>query len=374
MSDHPELVFGWRSAIMLLAVLHLLIAAGLLWRRAHDRLANRILALFLLVAAGILTPQLIGFAGFYDAFPWLSFAPFDNNLAIGPLLLAYTVALTRGHLPKPFWWLMAPSIIAFFYSVYWFVQPLEDKWAWVDRMHDPFIQTPMNLLSIALAVYCVFASVVETRRYRRWLDRTTSVRSEFDPNWLTLTLGVFIVAVVVWSTTNLLQAFWQPLSYIQAFPSYLVMAASAYAIAQLALIKGSETFPKMAQPAPTVAVVRNGSDALRTEAQQLRDWVIDSALYLDPRLSIATLARRRSTNQSELSRLINQGLGVNFNRFINELRIEHAKDLLREQVEDILPIALASGFNSKATFNRVFREITRQTPSQYRSGVSNRFS
>ncbi|MEO1173865.1 MAG: AraC family transcriptional regulator, partial [Myxococcota bacterium] len=79
-----ELTFGWRSALLLVFFGHFIVAGALLQRRTAERDAHRILAVLLLVVAGILTPQIIGFAGFYDAFPWLTFAPFAVPLALGP--------------------------------------------------------------------------------------------------------------------------------------------------------------------------------------------------------------------------------------------------------------------------------------------------
>jgi transcriptional regulator GlxA family with amidase domain len=48
------------------------------------------------------------------------------------------------------------------------------------------------------------------------------------------------------------------------------------------------------------------------------------------------------------------------------LRVEHAKCLITEDSLSLLDVASAAGFNSKATFNRVFRDIAGQTPSQFK--------
>jgi AraC-like DNA-binding protein len=368
MFDHPALTFSWRTALLLVAVLHLLVAAFILLRRNWDPSAYRILSLFLLVIVGVLMPQMIGFAGFYKAWPWLSFAPFDNALAAGPLLLLFTYLLTRGEIPRWILLLLIPAAIELVYQVYWFVQPLERKWAWVADFHDPYIQPVLNAAMIALAAVGVVGSVRQSRRYRAWLDGATSVRAEFDPGWLSKCLWVFIATVLVWAITNALHTFWAPLSYVQEYPAYLFLAASAYAIAQLALIHGREPFPKMpANTAPqTLPGPVHDPSTLADDAEALRRFVREQRLYLEPRLTLGELARRRATNQTDLSRLINQGLGVNFNRFINALRVEEAQQRLRRGNGDILEVALDSGFGSKATFNRVFREITGRSPSEWR--------
>jgi len=73
-----------------------------------------------------------------------------------------------------------------------------------------------------------------------------------------------------------------------------------------------------------------------------------------------------ATNDAYASRAINQGLQMNFRTFVNSLRIEHAKGLLHETRQSVIEVAMASGFNSKATFNRVFSKHVGRTPTAYR--------
>ncbi|PJZ70883.1 hypothetical protein CH373_06360 [Leptospira perolatii] len=71
---------------------------------------------------------------------------------------------------------------------------------------------------------------------------------------------------------------------------------------------------------------------------------------------------------AQLSEFINSEFGKNYNQFLNQFRIEEAcKWLLQEPNQSILSIALAAGFNSKSTFNRVFRHAMKMTPIEYRT-------
>lgn len=83
------LVFGWRTAVLAVAFGQLLLLATALARQTPNRPANRTLAALLVVLAGTITPWMIGFAGFYDRWRWLSFAPFAISLAIAPLAYLY---------------------------------------------------------------------------------------------------------------------------------------------------------------------------------------------------------------------------------------------------------------------------------------------
>ena len=81
------LSFGWRTAVLTVAVIQLIAIAAVLCRVFVNRVANRTLAALLIVLAGILMPWLIGFAGFYDRWRWLTFAPFQITLAVAYVLI-----------------------------------------------------------------------------------------------------------------------------------------------------------------------------------------------------------------------------------------------------------------------------------------------
>jgi AraC-like DNA-binding protein len=94
--------------------------------------------------------------------------------------------------------------------------------------------------------------------------------------------------------------------------------------------------------------------------------------YTNPKLTLVDLAHKLKIPPHALSRIINVGFGKNFFDFINSYRIEEFK----RRVEDIqyknhtlLSIAFDVGFNSKTAFNRSFKKITNQTPSNYYQNV-----
>lgn len=90
--------------------------------------------------------------------------------------------------------------------------------------------------------------------------------------------------------------------------------------------------------------------------------------YLNPELNLADLAEMASMSRAQLSEAINAGFGKNFNDFVNQYRIDAFKTMLsqnRQSQLSLLGIAFECGFNSKATFNRVFKKMTDLSPSDY---------
>jgi len=91
--------------------------------------------------------------------------------------------------------------------------------------------------------------------------------------------------------------------------------------------------------------------------------------YLDPQLTIAKLAKQLDMPDSKVSRLINNFGEATFFDFVNNYRVEEVKAKIANLQNDhlsLLGIALDSGFNTKASFNRTFKKYEGKTPSQFR--------
>ena len=127
--DGVALYLGWRVAILGFASLQLLLLAAVIAVQTPNALANRLLTAFLIVLVGVVTPYTIGFAGAYDAWRWLTFAPLSLTLALPPLLFAYTHALVRGRLPTRFGLHLLPPMIQLGYMLVCFALPLDAKWS-----------------------------------------------------------------------------------------------------------------------------------------------------------------------------------------------------------------------------------------------------
>lgn len=92
-------------------------------------------------------------------------------------------------------------------------------------------------------------------------------------------------------------------------------------------------------------------------------------IYRDENISLQSMAEKLSLSPHQLSQLLNENLNKNFWDFINTYRVEEAKRLLidpKRAHQKILTIAFDVGFNTKASFNQVFKRYTGMTPSQYR--------
>ena len=105
------------------------------------------------------------------------------------------------------------------------------------------------------------------------------------------------------------------------------------------------------------------------QVDRLTRFMKEEKPYLEPTLSLQELASRLDVPPRELSILINHHLSKHFFDFVNDFRIEHAKDILSDPSKQdltILEILYEVGFNSKSSFNSAFKKVTGFTPTQFR--------
>lgn len=108
---------------------------------------------------------------------------------------------------------------------------------------------------------------------------------------------------------------------------------------------------------------------MTSQMDLVKKYVSDNELYLDPSLTIQQLSKQVSIPTRNLSLLINRHSNKHFFDFINEFRIEKAKELMKDPSNKkltILEILYQVGFNSKSSFNTAFKKFTNQTPTDFR--------
>lgn len=115
---------------------------------------------------------------------------------------------------------------------------------------------------------------------------------------------------------------------------------------------------------------RSGDDSLSAEEKKLAARVetllkLDK-VYHEATYSRADLARECGASEAVISRIINIHFNKSFPQLINEHRVEDAKQLLRETDATVKTVASEVGFNSLPSFNRVFKEMSGHSPSEYR--------
>lgn len=368
-----ELVFGWRTALLGVVVVQLIVIAAALPRVLANNLANRTLAALLVVLAGILTPWLIGFAGFYDRWPALTFAPFAVPLAVAPLFWFYVHALVAGRWPAQPWLHLAPAAVQFGFMAASFLLPMPLKDRWADFALGPVNDIAWLGTVAGLAGYGA-ATTRLLGRYRTLLAGQRSDDARYAGRWLGRAAGAMLALLPVWAV----YAIWNlvsPLGYfalmglhigIAVFALYLAVEGWRHAALRFPAI---DTLDPAPQPAPAAA------RDWRAQGMAWAAKVRSGGWAADPELTLAMLARQLGTNTAHLSRALNEGLGTGFSAFVNGLRCEAVAATIDAGADgDLLDLALDAGFSSKASFNRAFQARYGITPSMYRRAARTRTS
>jgi len=106
---------------------------------------------------------------------------------------------------------------------------------------------------------------------------------------------------------------------------------------------------------------------------QLNKYMETEKPYLSDKLTLPQVADELDVSINHLSQIINEQTDQNFFDFVNAYRVEEVKQRLlnpQNDVYSILGIAYECGFGSKSSFNRIFKNVTGQTPSQYKMSIS----
>ena len=87
---------------------------------------------------------------------------------------------------------------------------------------------------------------------------------------------------------------------------------------------------------------------------------------IDDDITMQGLASQLGYEYHYLSSLFNQCFSMNFKKFLNTYKVEKACALLEDREKNIISVYKECGFSSMRNFNRVFKEISGYTPSEYK--------
>jgi AraC-like DNA-binding protein len=210
--------------------------------------------------------------------------------------------------------------------------------------------------------------------YQEVIKQEVSNKEGIDISWVRFFLIVFLLINIfflfsLFTAIHLDYAAWQPRT------TALIFSLSVFALSYKGILQ-KELFQKVeARPEKIIEPLR---DALPTKPDEkligkLITYMIEKKPYLDSELTLSGLAKDLGISRSQLSLLINEGIGDNFYDFINKYRVEEVKKLMVDpQLKNynLLGIALEAGFKSKSTFNLIFKRFTGLTPTEYRKNLS----
>lgn len=346
-------------------------SAGLLWFSQRNPQANRFLSGLM---AAISCWQVDGFfraSGVYGQNANLYFLPIFYSFAFGPLIYFYVRSLTNNDFRferRHLWHFLPVAVQAGLYA-FLTLQSYEFRnWFWAN-VHYPFTYSiEFDGTLVSLLIYLVL-SLRLLQGYGRYVQDNFSETSHLTLRWLRVLLLMMAVVCVQWAVELILRDIYH--TFYQYDYSYWLLGLLLIVLGTAGLQQSSLAnvqFREEAIPNPATPSAKLTADINPMYLERIRRAMTTDKLYLNPTLTLTELAQHVSLNPKVVSQVINAGMSKSFNDFVNEYRVGEVKQRLR--TDDLtrftlLGIAFESGFNSKTTFNRIFKQHTGQSPSEF---------
>ncbi|MFA5834870.1 MAG: helix-turn-helix domain-containing protein [Bacteroidota bacterium] len=302
-------------------------------------------------------------------YPFLLGVSYPFPLLHGVFLYLYVGTLTN-QLPKRKTFLILhafPAVVMYLFLIPFFVLSADEKISIFKSLgagYELFRTISTFAVSVSGIVYIVWSSLLLRNHRRRILDRF-SYQHKIDLQWLQiLTWGMGGIWLLVLFTND---------TVIFMGVVVFVFMVGFFGIRQ------ARIFPATTEPMQEDEVKEKYAKSGLSDEQaerlyrELTRLMTGESMYKKSELSVDDLATRLNVHSNTLSQVINEKAEKNFYDFVNHYRLEEFKRMVSDPKNrnlTLMSLAFDCGFNSKSSFNRHFKKITGQTPSEYIASVN----
>jgi AraC-like DNA-binding protein len=238
--------------------------------------------------------------------------------------------------------------------------PVLDYW-------DVITAEPLSVLVFCIYLALAFKEFSRFSKSKSSAPESNQIQNEIIHKWLKILLHCMVAFAVIWIGTVL-----SPMLFkIEHGPHYyLIEVLVVFFIYWIAFVGYYRTKVVYVQPQKTVSASSNSIpvEEMHTYAGLIEMALEKDKLYRDPDLTVSKLAAHIHSSPKLISAVMNQYLNKGFSECINAYRVEEVKERLLDRQYSHLTIsgiALESGFNSQATFQRAFKNSTGMSPKEF---------
>ena len=385
--------FNIYSTPLLLLVLQGLILCYLLYSRYYKnhKLPDLLLASILLILCYHRTTYTIGFMSWYDTFrnTKINYYLVSMDLLMAPLIYFYikSVVTPNFRIQKKHLKHVVPWVVFFALKlgilIYDALQPgfaNNQNGVLVVNFEWPYLNPLVSLLSSAQMLLYLAFSFQLFYNYKKEIQQFFSNTAQKELNWirnfLFIYTFIFLYGLVQIFVDEYITAMsWTQKWWIQFFSAtaLLYFGVKGY-FTNFDFLKDFEKSKSIGQSKGSVLQPARINEIVVARKEPISKLFHEEKIFLDPELNLTQLSEKVALNRNEVSEIINTGFGMNFNDFVNTFRIEEFKKRLQggdHQQFSLVGLAFECGFNSKATFNRVFKKAMKLTPSEYVQSLKN---
>jgi len=349
----------------------LLLAAILLFKKSLATKSNRFLAMALVGASIIVCYDFFYYSNEEEELPlFVQYVPIYIRTAIPIGLYFFVRFLVNPKNPMKRWerlWYV-PILLEIATELTYIPINLFLKESAIDAS-EYFLLIAEESIGLIAGIVLPILAIRKINRYENFLLNNYSSISWKSLRWLRNLIALVLVIMIVWL-----------FSHFQFILGYENEGTYTFvSLGLLLFLFGMGYFVILQYPLFRVVPYENqkGIDATSKKLspktneyhQRLLKLMEDKSVYVDTELTLSTLAEKLAISPGYLSQIINEKEDKNFFEFVNRYRIDAAKMKLVNpdyNQYSIMGIALESGFNSKSTFNALFKKYTGQTPSSFK--------
>lgn len=352
----------------------LFVAAILFFTQKGNARANKLLAALILVFTYTRFQAFVNITEAYRLWPHLLHTATPLWFILAPLYYFYVKTLlgqsTRWNIFSVIH--VLPFAVILIDMTLFFTLPAEAKLAMVSSVNRPAGVGIIRFLHVLVygiqnVIYLVIC-IRKLQQQEAVPDRAAEALKPAHVSWLKFLFTLMVLYAffdVLMTALHFLRK--TPFIEMDYFPM-AVFTVLVYAIGYIGMQQPEKLFPPQLRIRKT-ALPRDWTpmDARRI-VEQLYKVMETQKPYLNCNLKYSDLAAKLGISVRLLSRIMNEEMGQNFNDFVNAYRIKEVqKQLLNEENGEhtLLAVALDAGFNSKTSFNRIFKNHTGMTPTQF---------
>lgn len=378
----------WIAFLLIFTIVNKVLLFLLFFFRKNNSLANRLLALIILLPVFPILSNYILYSGDVASFPdWLFFTQVLFSF-FGPIYFFYCMEVTG----RPFRYtkdkllhLIPSSFVLLLWINYALSSEAEhqefiNSFLMEDEGSSEVILASVGPLLVVLIYILLSAKMVYRHRiaFKEVFTNLEGLKIDYIREFIQVILiGMVILAIVhMFNSALYVDLVWIP---IVSNLMYFYIIYKSYNCGVIFSEKDYEDFQKLYIPLNQYIEERKlekyagstlSEQKINEYANLLEDGFENEQWYLDPELNLNVVSVKSGIAAHYISQTINQQFDRNFFDYVNAYRIEELKKKLEDTAFNHIKLeelAYMCGFNSKAAYQRAFKKHTNMTPTEYKN-------
>ncbi|MBU8893347.1 MAG: helix-turn-helix transcriptional regulator [Bacteroidales bacterium] len=393
------------EVVFLIGSIQSFFLAVLLFSKKNKNQADIFLTLWFFMAGLALADNYLRNTGFVFENPHFLGLTYCIPMITGPFIFMYTLLLINKNAKIKYIHILHAFPLIFFtcyFLLNYYFLSAPEKLEYFHQMGDNpvfMIYAAEFFLVFSGPAYTVFALFL-LRKHSKNLKNNFSYTEKINLNWLRFILIAGFALSVVSLLTNLLS---------DIFPVFPYWVGDNIAYGGIVILVFFMGYYGMKQPAIYKGIsLEEAKDAIRNHAlsgqsnsvevkkrninhdtekykssglkpddaekylKTLLEYLENEEPYFESNLTLKMVSDSINISTNYISQIINEKLNLNFFDFINNYRVEQVKKCFSDPKFNhysILGIAFECGFNSKSSFNSIFKKATKLTPSEFQKSI-----